>query len=153
MVALRELDAGSIPDSTWTNKHLVYTHGYGPVAAAANLQTDGEPSYLVQDIPLSGELADSSPAQPGIYFGENLSGYAVVDTKVAEQQASTGATTEETRYTGAGGREDVELPAEEPRSRCGSAIGTSSCPVSSRRTHACSTSATSVSGSAPRHRS
>jgi uncharacterized membrane protein (UPF0182 family) len=103
MVALRELDAGNIPDRTWTNKHLVYTHGYGPVAAAANLQQDGEPSYLVSDIPSTGELADSSPDQPGIYFGENLSGYAVVDTKVAEQQAATGATTEETRYQGSAG--------------------------------------------------
>ena len=43
MIALRELDAGSIPDRTWTNRHLVYTHGYGPVAAAANLDERGEP--------------------------------------------------------------------------------------------------------------
>ncbi len=113
MVALRELDSGSIPDRTWTNKHLVYTHGYGPVAAAANLQADGEPSYLVSDIPSTGELAENSPEQPGIYFGENLSGYAVVDTKVAEQQAATGATTEETTLPRRRRREDVELPPEE----------------------------------------
>ena len=43
------------------------------------------------------------PTNPAIYFGENLSGYAVVDTKVAEQQAATGATTEETRYQGTAG--------------------------------------------------
>jgi uncharacterized membrane protein (UPF0182 family) len=102
MIALRELDSGSIPDRTWTNRHLVYTHGYGPVAAAANLNEDGEPSYLVSEIPLSGDLPEI-PERPEIYFGENMSGYTVVDTKVAEQQAAGGDTETETRYEGEAG--------------------------------------------------
>jgi uncharacterized protein len=104
MIALRELDADSIPDRTWTNRHLVYTHGYGPVAAAGNLVQDGEPSYLVSDIPLTGDLPQI-PDRPEIYFGENMSGYVVVDTKVAEQQAASGDTTTETRYEGPAGVE------------------------------------------------
>jgi uncharacterized protein len=102
MIALRELDSGNIPDRTWTNRHLVYTHGYGPVAAAANLEQDGAPSYLVSDIPLQGDLPQI-PNQPGIYFGEDMSGYVVVDSKVAEQQASAGGTTAATRYRGKAG--------------------------------------------------
>ena len=101
MVALRELDAGNIPDRSWTNRHLVYTHGYGPVAITANLQSDGEPSYLVSEIPLTGELAEAT--QPGVYFGEDMTGYAVVDTKVAEQEAASGTETEQTRYEGDAG--------------------------------------------------
>jgi uncharacterized membrane protein (UPF0182 family) len=102
MIALRELDSASIPDRTWTNRHLVYTHGYGPVAAAANLVEDGEPSYLVSEIPLAGDLPQI-PEQPEIYFGENMSGYTVVDTKVAEQQAAGGNETTQTRYRGKAG--------------------------------------------------
>ena len=105
MIAPRELDAGSIPDSTWTNRHLVYTHGYGPVASAANLNDSGEPSYLVSNIPLEGDLQPESPENPEIYFGENMSSYVVVDTQVAEVQASEGEDVEETRYEGAAGVE------------------------------------------------
>jgi uncharacterized membrane protein (UPF0182 family) len=104
MIALRELDESNIPDRTWTNRHLVYTHGFGPVASAANEVNSGQPSYLVSDIPPQGELADGLE-QPGIYFGEGMSGYAVVDTKVAEQQAAATDGTEETRYSGDAGVE------------------------------------------------
>src|SRR5262245_52114123 len=104
MIALRELDSGNIPDRTWTNQHLVYTHGYGPVAAAANLDERGEPSYLANDIPLQGDLPNT-PDNPGVYFGEDMSGYAVVDTKVPEQQPTSGEnqTTSTTHYTGKAG--------------------------------------------------
>ena len=62
---LRELDSGSIPDSTWTNQHLVYTHGYGAVAAAAN-QVDGdEPSLPALRHPADRRAAELDPKQPG----------------------------------------------------------------------------------------
>jgi uncharacterized membrane protein (UPF0182 family) len=100
MISLRELDAENIPDRSWTNRHLVYTHGYGPVASAANSSDSGTPSYLVSSIPLSGDLPNM-PGNPEIYFGENMSSYVVVDTKVAEQQA----TPESEGYSGAAGVE------------------------------------------------
>jgi uncharacterized membrane protein (UPF0182 family) len=104
MISLRELDAEGIPDRTWTNRHLVYTHGYAPVASAANLVDAGEPSYLASDIPPEGEL--SAPEQLGIYFGEQMSGYVAVGTKVAEQEPSAeGDATEPTAYSGAAGVE------------------------------------------------
>jgi uncharacterized membrane protein (UPF0182 family) len=105
MIGPRELDQAQIPDRTWTNQHLVYTHGYGTVAGAANSELDGEPSYLLRDIdPPIGELKEDLTL-PGVYFGENVSGYTVVGTKVPEQQAAGEDQTEETRYDGSAGVE------------------------------------------------
>jgi hypothetical protein len=103
LVAPRELDAKNIPDRTWTNRSLVYTHGFGAVAAAGNESVEGEPSYLLRGIdPAEGELKDRL-VEPGVYFGEGFEDYAVVDTKVAEQQASGEEATEEIRYEGDAG--------------------------------------------------
>ena len=96
---VRELNPSQLPSSTWTNSHLVYTHGYGVDSAQANEHNGDSPSYLLSDIPPKGQL---SLTQPDVYFGEGFSGYAVVDTKVAEQeQSANGSTT--TKYSGNGG--------------------------------------------------
>jgi uncharacterized membrane protein (UPF0182 family) len=76
------------------------------VAAKANSaggDNNDQPSYVLRDIPPTGELKlDSKFAQ--VYFGEALSGYAVVDTKVPEQEAvSDTPTSTPSSYTGAAG--------------------------------------------------
>ncbi|GIU88869.1 MAG: UPF0182 protein [Acidimicrobiia bacterium] len=83
------LDPEGLPDSTWTNRHLGYTHGCGAVVAAGNSQQRGEPSYLLRVNPPSGELA-SALERPDVYFSEGLDGYAIVNTKVADQQNCSG---------------------------------------------------------------
>ena len=35
LASVRELDLAHLPDTSWTSQHLVYTHGFGAVAAAA----------------------------------------------------------------------------------------------------------------------
>jgi hypothetical protein len=102
LIAPRELDGAQIPDRTWTNVHLSYTHGYGAVVADASAVERGEPSYLLAGVPPRGELT-SELDEPGIYFGERLGGYAVVGTKVPEQQAAGEEGTEEIRYEGRAG--------------------------------------------------
>ncbi len=102
---MRELDLAHLPDNSWTSQHLVYTHGYGAVAAAANEVNTDQPSYVLSGIPPTGELQNNlDPKHTGVYFGEGLGGYAIVDTKVAEQEAtsSTGAT-KATTYQGKAG--------------------------------------------------
>ena len=97
--SVRELDQAHLPDNSWTSRHLVYTHGYGVVSIAAD-EADGDaPSYILRGIPPKGDLKLDEKYAP-IYFGESLSGYAVVDTKVPEQEA---ATTQPTTYSGGGG--------------------------------------------------
>jgi uncharacterized membrane protein (UPF0182 family) len=105
LVAVRELDLGNLPDKSWTSEHLVYTHGYGAVAAAADQVDVDQPSYLLRNIPPTGDLASQLDAnRTGIYFGERLGGYAVVGTKVDEQEAARGgATTKAANYEGEAG--------------------------------------------------
>ncbi len=100
LASIRELDQAHLPDNSWTSQHLVYTHGYGAVAAAADQVNWSDPSYVLAGIPPTGDLTLN---QPAVYFEENLNGYAVVDTKVAEQEAAAGNTTKTTKYTGQAG--------------------------------------------------
>ena len=75
LVAARELNSEGIPNRTWVSRHLIYTHGCGVIAAPASVVTDdGRPSYI-----------DLKVTRPEIYFGDGLSGYAVVNTSQNEQ--------------------------------------------------------------------
>ena len=104
LASVRELDLAHLPDNSWTSQHLVYTHGYGAVAAAANAVNADQPSYVLEGIPPTGELKSAlDPKYTGVYFGEGIGGYAIVDTKVAEQEATSGGTTKATTYQGKAG--------------------------------------------------
>ncbi len=71
MVATRELDQEDLPASGWINERLVYTHGYGAVLSPANSVTaDGQPAYLVKDIPPSSTVPSLQMSQNQVYFGE-----------------------------------------------------------------------------------
>jgi len=83
-IAVRELDPDQLPDASWQNQHLVYTHGYGVVASDVSRKTAaGEPEFLVEDIPPSG-IEEFAIDQPRIYFGEQGPQYSVVGTEGAE---------------------------------------------------------------------
>jgi len=80
VVAVRELDLQQLDDSaqTWQNTTMVYTHGYGLVAAKGNERTnEGEPVFIESDIPSSGFLSELD-YEPRIYFGENSPEYSIV---------------------------------------------------------------------------
>jgi uncharacterized membrane protein (UPF0182 family) len=85
IVSARDLRTSGVPES-WESRHLAFTHGYGLVVAPTNLKDeDGRPSFLVSDIPLDEEgPAALHVEQPGIYFGENLSGFVVTNTERRE---------------------------------------------------------------------
>src|SRR5438552_6609983 len=81
-LAARDLNTGGLPSSSWVNSHLVFTHGYGAVVSPANAVTpDGDPSLILKDLPPQGV---PPIAKPAIYYGENLSGYTIVDTDQKE---------------------------------------------------------------------
>ena len=76
VVAARELNIAGNPSRNWINDHLVYTHGFGFVAAFGNERdADGKPSFTVGDLPPKGALGDF---QPRIYFGENVPDYSII---------------------------------------------------------------------------
>jgi len=110
VIAVRELNLSEAPTGqrNWYNDHIVYTHGFGVVAAYGNDRTsDGKPSFFQKGIPSTGELGEY---QPRVYFGEKSPEYSIVggsqngpqreldypDDKNASGQQNT-------TYTGSGG--------------------------------------------------
>ncbi|WP_425305862.1 UPF0182 family protein [Agromyces archimandritae] len=77
IVAVRDLDLSGLGDAaSWYNSHIVYTHGYGLVAAAGNQRSaDGQPVFLQSGIPSTGSLGDF---EPRVYFGESSPDYSIV---------------------------------------------------------------------------
>jgi uncharacterized membrane protein (UPF0182 family) len=109
VIAAREIDLTNLPaaQANWANTHLIYTHGYGVVAAYDNtVQSDGSPSFFSAGIPVTGLIPVS---QPRIYFGQTSPDYSIVTpgSAVAHEldypndQASTGQSTNS--YSGSGG--------------------------------------------------
>jgi uncharacterized membrane protein (UPF0182 family) len=76
VVAVRELNIDGNPSRNWINDHLVYTHGFGFVAAFGNTRdADGKPSFAVGDLPPTKGLGEF---EPRIYFGENVPDYSII---------------------------------------------------------------------------
>jgi uncharacterized protein len=76
VVAARGLPGPPAGQGNWINTHLVYTHGYGFVAARENsVSGGGTPDYVESDLPPHGEL---HIGQPRVYFGEAQNNYVIV---------------------------------------------------------------------------
>ncbi|MDQ2951436.1 MAG: UPF0182 family protein, partial [Chloroflexota bacterium] len=101
MLSARELAASKLPQATWQNRHLVFTHGYGAVMTpVGGVGNEGRPELIVKDIPVQGEPKID---QPRIYFGEQTSDYVIVDTTSDEFDYAQEGADARTRYTGGGG--------------------------------------------------
>lgn len=108
VIGVRELDVSGLGDSqSWVNDTIVYTHGYGVVAAYGNETDEGLPSFFESDIPSTGELGDY---EARVYFGEDSPTYSIVgapegstpvemDYPAGDDDSSVTYTT----YTGDGG--------------------------------------------------
>ena len=76
VVAVRGMGGPPPGQGNWINTHLVYTHGFGVVAATANtVLGNGNPSFVESDIPPHGDLGLQ---QPRVYFGQQQNTYAIV---------------------------------------------------------------------------
>lgn len=78
VIAVREVSLAGVADSqrNWFNDHMVFTHGYGAVAAYENsASADGAPSFFESNVPPSGPL---NITEPRVYFGEQSPSYSIV---------------------------------------------------------------------------
>jgi hypothetical protein len=76
VLAAREINLAGLNSQSWYNNTIVYTHGYGMVAAFGNQRTeDGQPRFIESGIPVSAVLG---AYEPRIYFGENSPPYSIV---------------------------------------------------------------------------
>ena len=102
VVAVRELNQAGIGDSqSWYNNTVVYTHGYGLVAAFGTQRTvEGQPVFLEAGIPSTGDLGEF---EPRVYFGENSPIYSIVGgpdgTSPVELDYPSSSTAEGQAYT------------------------------------------------------
>ncbi len=76
VLAAREINLDGLNSQSWYNNTIVYTHGYGMVAAYGNQRTeDGQPRFIESGIPVSATVGEY---EPRIYFGENSPPYSIV---------------------------------------------------------------------------
>lgn len=78
-LSAREIDEEKI-SSTWLNKHLKYTHGYGiTLSRVDKITASGQPDMLIDSIPPESSV-DIDVTRPEIYFGELTNDYVLVNT-------------------------------------------------------------------------
>ncbi|HLF69835.1 MAG TPA: UPF0182 family protein, partial [Actinomycetota bacterium] len=104
MLSTRELNLTPLESLSWQNNHLFYTHGYGAVVSPTNeTSPEGQPLFLLQDIPSRSNEPSLDIKQGGIYYGEGLSDYSLVNTKQKELDYEEQDRSQLTTYAGDGG--------------------------------------------------
>jgi len=106
MLSPRELASNSLPNLTWINERLTFTHGYGIAGGPVNLVTpEGLPVLFVKNLPPVSNTKELNVERPEIYYGEILNDYVVVNTKSNEFDYPKGEENVYTKYKGKGGVE------------------------------------------------
>ncbi|MDO8608939.1 MAG: UPF0182 family protein [bacterium] len=104
MLSPRELASESLPNKSWINEKLSFTHGYGVAAGPVNLVTvEGLPVLFVKDLPPKSEFEQLNINRPEIYYGEKTNDYVIVNTKSKEFDYPKGDENVYTTYQGKGG--------------------------------------------------
>ena len=103
MLSSRELNSNSLPNRSWVNERLEYTHGFGIALGPVNQVTqEGLPVLFIQDLPPTSSV-DLVVDQPSIYFGELSNEYVIVNTDTDEFHYPEGDDNVSNRYDGSGG--------------------------------------------------
>ncbi|HEY1617533.1 MAG TPA: UPF0182 family protein [Streptosporangiaceae bacterium] len=114
IIGVREMRGPPAGQAGWVNTHLVYTHGYGVVAAdAGTVQPSGSPVFTQGSIPESSGVLGRF--QPRVYFGEQESSYVIAGgrgQRELDYPGGTGGGQSDSTYHGLGG-----VPIGSPPSR------------------------------------
>jgi len=103
LLSPRELKSENLPNRTWINEHLTFTHGYGVSLSPVNQITpQGLPVLLIKDIPPRSNV-DLKVGQPEIYFGELSNDHVFVNTGTKEFDYPEGEKNVYKNYEGNGG--------------------------------------------------
>lgn len=106
-ISPRELLTSNIPSqnqgSSWINRYLKYTHGYGVAMSPVNEVTaSGQPRLFIKDLPVKSEV-DINIDRPEIYYGELTKDFVIVNSREKEIDYPTSSTNVESVYEGTGG--------------------------------------------------
>ncbi|VVA44564.1 conserved membrane hypothetical protein [Candidatus Roizmanbacteria bacterium] len=104
MLSPRELATESLPNRSWINEKLTFTHGYGVAGGPVNQVTaEGLPVLFVKDLPPKSEFKQLTVNRPEIYYGELTNDYVIVKTKSKEFDYPKGEENVYANYLGQGG--------------------------------------------------
>lgn len=81
VISVRDIGQPLEGQNNWINSHLVYTHGFGVVAApGSKVAQGGLPTFSQKDIPPKDVAPDGTfgTYEPRVYFGENSPEYSIV---------------------------------------------------------------------------
>ena len=103
MLSVRELNPAALPNRTWINERLVFTHGHGLTLGPVNeVTSEGLPVLFVRDLPPE-TTVDIDITEPSIYFGELAGDYIIVRTNAQEFHYPKGEDNVYNQYAGTGG--------------------------------------------------
>ncbi len=103
LVAPREISYPNLPSPNWINVHLTYTHGHGLIMSPVNRVTnEGLPEFWLQDIPPRSSVP-LSLLHSRIYYGDQPSPYAIVNTRIPEFDYPKGRQNISNHYDAKGG--------------------------------------------------
>ncbi len=104
MLSGREINVKLLPERTWVNEHLVFTHGYGvAMSPVREVSKEGLPVLYIKDVPPKSQFFEIT--RPEIYYGELTENYVLVKTKTEEFDYPKGDENVYTTYQGRGGIE------------------------------------------------
>ncbi len=103
LVAPREISYPNLPSPNWINVHLTYTHGHGLIMSPVNRVTnEGLPEFWLRDIPPQASVP-LSLLHSRIYYGDQASPYAIVNTRIPEFDYPKGRQNISNHYDAQGG--------------------------------------------------
>jgi len=106
MLSAREI-ARNLPsqiEDQWVNKTLQFTHGFGlTMSPVTEVTRQGEPELVIRDLPPVYDFPELRVDNPAIYYGENSSGYYIVNSGIEELHYPAGDENVYTNYSGNGG--------------------------------------------------
>jgi uncharacterized membrane protein (UPF0182 family) len=103
MLSPRELNSASLPNRTWINERLTFTHGYGLTLGPVNqVTTEGLPVLFIRNLPPE-TIPELPIKEPGLYYGELSNDYVIVRTATREFHYPRGDDNVFSQYDGSGG--------------------------------------------------
>lgn len=103
MLSARELNPSALPNRTWVNERLTFTHGHGLTLGPVNQVTaEGLPVLFIRDLPPASTV-NLPVTEPSLYFGELSNEYAIVKTRAREFHYPKGDDNVFSTYEGRGG--------------------------------------------------
>lgn len=103
MLSVRELNKERLPNRTWVNENLEFTHGYGVVMNPVDQVTrDGQPVFFLKDLPPTSSIP-LTVERPEVYYGELTTDVVFVGSDREEFSYPSGDENVYSSYAGEGG--------------------------------------------------